>query len=138
MKMVTPDEVAEMLSVGQPKVIEWLNQELLEGWKEGGVLIIPESAVVNFLFLLMPDNKEEAGKIWIKFIIIKRIASESGKNIKEIEWSENYKTGNFTATLIDENRNKYKIEFVESQLIFKDKLKQVEGYIRSELMKQWQ
>jgi len=49
MKLLTPDEVAEILSVRQPKVRQWLNNGTLRGWKAGRIWRVKEEDLMEFI-----------------------------------------------------------------------------------------
>ena len=49
MKMLSPTKVAEILSVRQPKIREWLNKGILRGWKVGRIWRIREDDLEMFI-----------------------------------------------------------------------------------------
>lgn len=66
MKMLTPTQVAEVLSIRQPKVREWLNKGLLKGWKVGRIWRISEENLEEFIENHMNykgDNRKDRTEI---------------------------------------------------------------------------
>lgn len=99
MKMLTPTQVAEVLSIRQPKVREWLNKGLLKGWKVGRIWRISEENLEEFI----EDHMNHKGR--------------NSKDRTDAEETVLQVTGSFSCEIYDK-------EFDITQ----DPLYQMEGY----------
>jgi excisionase family DNA binding protein len=62
MKMLSPIEVARILSVRQPKVREWLNKGTLRGWKVGRIWRVLEDDLQAFIRTNMNRESDIKGE----------------------------------------------------------------------------